>query len=112
MASTCGYSPNARYRRVARLRVRPVPELGYCLVFTPAQPRLFTLNPAAWLALELCNGRSGHAVERSYAETLGGNASGPALRAEVRGILEDLEHKNIIERCGKPLVQRGTQERR
>ena len=86
--------------------------MGYCLVFTPAEPRLFTLNPAAWLVLELCNGRSGRAVERNYAKTLASKASGPALSVEVRGILEDLEHKNIIERCGKPAVQRGTQERR
>ena len=42
------------YRQTAGLRLRPVPELGTCLAFTPSPPRLHTLNPAAWLIAELC----------------------------------------------------------
>ena len=102
------YSPSGFYRKTSRLKIRPVPEMGFCLVFTPTKPRLFTLNPTAWLVLELCDGRSGRAVEKDYADTLDLERPDAAVRAEVRGILEDLESKDIVERCGKPLIQRGT----
>jgi hypothetical protein len=41
------------FRRTANLRVRPVPELRTCIVYTPQSPRLYKLNPHAWLVLEL-----------------------------------------------------------
>jgi hypothetical protein len=46
--------------------VRPVPELGTCIVYTPARPRLHKLNPTAWLALELWDGRPLQAVEADF----------------------------------------------
>jgi hypothetical protein len=47
-------------------------------VFRPEPPRLFTLNTSAWLALELCPGRSPGELERAYLdETV------PPLEAEV-----------------------------
>ncbi len=50
-------SPRARYSTVANIRVRPVSEMDTCLVYTPGNPRLYTLNPTAWLVIELCDGR-------------------------------------------------------
>ena len=48
------------------LRLRPVPELGMCLAFTPSPPRLHTLNPAAWLILELCDGNDESALRPEF----------------------------------------------
>ena len=44
------------YKRAQGLRIRPVPEVGCCYVYTPARPRLYALNMSAWLILELCGG--------------------------------------------------------
>lgn len=46
--------------------MRPIPELGTCIVYTPALPRLHKLNPTAWLALELVDGRSAQAIEAEF----------------------------------------------
>ena len=42
------------YSQTSGLKLRPVPELGVCLAFTPSPARLHTLNPGAWLIAELC----------------------------------------------------------
>ena len=59
-------SRNGCFRKTPGLRIRPVPEMGYCFVFTPANPHVFTLNPAAWLILELCDGQTPQALLRAY----------------------------------------------
>lgn len=55
-----------RYSRVAGVRLRPVPELGTCIAYTPAAPRLHQLNPTAWLVLELADGRDRAALEAAF----------------------------------------------
>jgi hypothetical protein len=37
-----------------------------CIAFTPAEPELYTLNPNAWLILELAPGRSAAELEAAY----------------------------------------------
>src|SRR5262249_13671885 len=54
------------YRKVTNVRVRPVPEMSTCLVFTPDNPEVYTLNPTAWLILQLCDGRPKAAIADSY----------------------------------------------
>lgn len=54
------------YSRVPGVRLRPVPELGTCLAYTPAQPRLHQLNPTAWLVLELAEGLDHAALEAAF----------------------------------------------
>lgn len=48
--------------------MRPVPEAGVCVVYNPRDPTLRTLTPAAWLLLELCDGRSFAALQAAYLE--------------------------------------------
>jgi hypothetical protein len=48
--------PTDRYSQAPGLRLRPVRELGVCVVFAPAEARLFRLNAQSWLVLELCRG--------------------------------------------------------
>src|SRR5262249_24233575 len=64
--STCVSSRRECYRRTPGLRVRPVPELSTCVVFTPAAPQLFNLNPHAWLILELAPDRTYEELETCY----------------------------------------------
>ena len=54
------------YRKTAGLRMRPVPELSTCIVFTPAQPQLFNLNPHACLIMELAVEEAHDALVRKY----------------------------------------------
>jgi len=58
------------YRKVRGLRVRPVPEVGACYVYTPTHPRLYALNMTAWLILELCEGRSPRALAQAYRDEM------------------------------------------
>jgi len=55
-----------RYSRVPGVRLRPVPELGTCLAYTPAKPRLHQLNPTAWLVLELAQGHDEAGLEAAF----------------------------------------------
>ena len=85
------------YRRVAGVRLRPVPELGMCLAFTPAPPRLHTLNPAAWLIAELCGGAAGAALETEFLQ----RSVPPLAAADALGQLQDglalLQQFGIVE---------------
>jgi hypothetical protein len=85
------------YRRTTDLRVRAVPELQCCLVFTPQRPNLYTLNPTAWLVLELCDGRNGASLEAAYRECAP-QSTEEELAAELSAIVEDFEAKGIVER--------------
>jgi hypothetical protein len=76
--------------------VRPVPELGYCLVFTPARPKLYTLNAAAWLLLELCDGQDLDALEADFREVYAQQGAGAGDAPDVRPLVEDLECKGIL----------------
>ena len=57
---------NICYRKVRNVRVRGVPEMAICLVFTPDDPEIYTLNPSAWLILQLCDGRSETEIAHAY----------------------------------------------
>ena len=91
------FSRNGCYRKTPKLRVRPVPEMDACIVFTPARPNLYTLNPTAWLVLELCDGATGKALEARYYHAVEPLLTRGEARAELHRIVEDLEHKGIVE---------------
>jgi hypothetical protein len=63
--------PGECYALEAGVRLRPVPEMGVCLAYTPARPALHRLNPAAWLITSLCDGREFVALAAAYREALG-----------------------------------------
>jgi len=92
------FSQRACYAKTRNLRVRPVPEMGICFVFTPATPKLYTLNTSAWLVLALCDGRRGRALVDAYAEELAPQLSRDEALGEVRLAVRDLELKGIVAR--------------
>ncbi len=89
-------SPSVYYQRQPELRVRPVPELGYCLVFTPQRPKLYTLNAAAWLLLELCDGQTFESLEADFRAVYAEQGAGAGSPPDVQSIIEDLELKGIL----------------
>lgn len=95
--------PSACWRKVANVRVRPVPEMEVCIVFTPDNPNLFTLNSTAWLVLDLCDGRSWKRLEKAYYDAVEPLRTPAEAREELIGILADLERKGVIER--KPVAR-------
>jgi coenzyme PQQ synthesis protein D (PqqD) len=88
---------NACYRKVPSVRVRGVPELAVCLVFTPNDPEVYTLNPSAWLVLRLCDGRSEAKIALAYHAAVEPMLSLDETRREVRVGIESLIQKRIIE---------------
>jgi hypothetical protein len=72
-----------RYLLEGGVRLRPMPEVGLCLAYTPARPGLHRLNAHSWLIASLCDGRSHPEVAAAYREALGGAADDAALREGV-----------------------------
>jgi Coenzyme PQQ synthesis protein D (PqqD) len=93
MSESC---QNACYRKVPNVRVRGVPEMAVCLVFTPNDPEVYTLNPSAWLVLRLCDGRSEAKITLAYHAAVEPMLSRDEARREVRAGIESLIQKRII----------------
>jgi hypothetical protein len=72
--------------------------MSLCFVFTPATPKLYTLNTSAWLVLALCDGRSGRSLVDTYAEEMAPHLSRDEALYEVRIAVRDLEQKGIVAR--------------
>lgn len=79
-------SPPGSVSATPGLRLRPVPELGACLVYDPARAQLHTLNPTAWLILTLCDGRPRQAAAEAFAEAIRGLPGAVEPGAFSRGL--------------------------
>jgi Coenzyme PQQ synthesis protein D (PqqD) len=90
------FYPNGCYKKTANLRIRPIPEMQACVVFTPDTPNLYTLNPTAWLVMALCDGRAGKALESAYYDTVEPLVTRRQAAAELRRTLADLQQKGIV----------------
>ncbi|WP_428486450.1 hypothetical protein [Rhodopila sp.] len=88
-------------RRTPGLRVRPVPELGTCIVYTPASPRLHKLNPTAWLALELVDGRPSPVIEAEFLVRTTARLSNAAARRLLTDAVTMLLAAGIVEDMGE-----------
>jgi len=83
------------------VRVRGVPEMAVCLVFTPNNPEIFTLNPSAWLILQLCDGRSEAQIARAYLEAVEPALSPEEVAGEVQRGLTSLVKSGIVETAAR-----------
>jgi hypothetical protein len=92
------FSRRACYEATPGLRIRPVPEMRLCFVFTPARPKLYTLNTTAWLVLTLCDGRRGDNLIAAYVSALSGTVEVAQAQKEVRAAIDDLLSKGIVAR--------------
>jgi Coenzyme PQQ synthesis protein D (PqqD) len=91
----------ACYKKVTNVRVRGVPEMEFCLVFTPDDPQTFTLNTSAWLVLDLCDGRSEEDIAASYFTALKPLLSREEAQREVRSAIEILECGRIVAKVAR-----------
>ncbi|NMJ43703.1 PqqD family protein [Roseomonas sp. JC162] len=85
------FSPTDCFRLEPGVRLRPVPELGHCLAYTPARPALHRLNPSAWLLAELADGGSFEAIATEYGHAvaeLGGQADLPDVAAGLASLID------------------------
>jgi len=77
------------------VRLRPVPEMGVCLAYTPLRPALHRLNAASWLIVSLCDGRAVADIARAYRAAV----EGPAGTDEALSHgLERLQALGIVRR--------------
>jgi len=90
------------------VRLRPVPELGHCLAYTPARPALHRLNPTAWLLAELSDGRPLAAIAGEYAEAMA-EIGGETGLPEVEAGLADLIELGIVGKVATP-AKEGSQD--
>lgn len=98
----------ASYRHAAGLRLRPVPEMEFCLAFTAADPNIYTLNVGSWLAVELCDGRPWSEVEAAYVEAFADHLPAAQARRELRAAVADLLHKKVLEPArSRPMKSRS-----
>jgi hypothetical protein len=102
------FSPSACYKQTDGLRIRPVPEMQMCFVYTPTNPRLYSLNTTAWLVLAMCDGRPGQSLVDAYAELLAPEMSRAQALTEVGGAIDDLFQKGIVR---QQQDQPGTQQK-
>ena len=86
------------YKKTADLRIRPVHEMEICLIFTPSNPQLFTLNSTVWLIFELCEGRSLDDLESAYYDIVEPLLSREDVHREVTSGIAQLESSGLIER--------------
>ena len=99
------FSPHDCYRKTTGLRIRPVPEMGCCLVYTPSDPNLYTLNSAAWLIFELCDGRRGDAIGVDVAAAVR-DATGARIDEGALALaMENLIRQGLVERLPAGAVE-------
>ncbi len=85
------------YRTTPGLRMRPVPELGICIVFTPAEPQLFNLNVHAWLILELAPGKTRDELASSYVARVVPPLTAAVAERQLQDALEMLTSRGMLE---------------
>ena len=100
MEWTCVSSPNSFYDKAADLRLRPVPEMGFCLVYQPAVPQLYTLNTTAWLVLALCDGADQETIARGYHAEVEPLIDLDEARQQVAAALDDLIAMKLVNVSG------------
>ncbi|MCR0982743.1 PqqD family peptide modification chaperone [Roseomonas populi] len=89
-----------RHERSPGLRLRPLPELGACLAYTPAAPRLHQLNATAWLILELADGRDDAALAEAFAARTAKALSATAARRTLEDGLAGLRACGLLRVAG------------
>jgi len=92
--------PNSFYAQAADLRLRPVPEMGFCLVYQPAVPQLYTLNTTAWLVLALCDGADQETIARDYHAQVEPLIGLGEARRQVAAALDDLIAMKLVDVSG------------
>ncbi|MBR0681714.1 hypothetical protein GXW74_14565 [Roseomonas eburnea] len=98
------FCPTDCFRLEPGVRLRPVPELGHCLAYTPARPALHRLNPSAWLLAELADGRPLAAIAADFGEAMA-EIGGEAKLSDVEAALVGLIELGIVGKLATPATE-------
>jgi Coenzyme PQQ synthesis protein D (PqqD) len=71
--------------------------MEFCLVFTPDDPQIYTLNPSAWLILQLCDEQDEASIAAAYHAAVDPLVTRDEALREVRSGLCNLVEMKIIE---------------
>lgn len=96
--------------RARNLRVRPVPEMEFCLVFRPDDPDVYTLNPTAWLIFELCDRKTLQELEAAYYAAIEPLGSREQAARDLRIALRDLQEKGLVQSTPEERASINVQE--
>jgi hypothetical protein len=67
-----------------------------CLVFTPDDPCVYTLNASAWLIFELCDGRSWDQMQSDYCAAVSPLTPPAEARQQFEAGITRLEQQKLI----------------
>jgi hypothetical protein len=91
--------PPSAFEAAPRLRIRPAFEWDGCIVYDPNRRRLVELNLAAWLVLELCDGRPWPEIGEAFFAIVGTRVEGRQGEHHVRSALVQLIRAGLVKRC-------------
>lgn len=112
MGSICVSFQNPLYRRTRDVRVREVPEMEFCLVYSRAAAEIYRLNPSAWYVFRMCEDRTEEEIARAYHAAMEPVLSLAESGREVRAGLESLLQMRIIEPVdGRPVRAKSSKRR-
>jgi hypothetical protein len=89
-------SSQLRYTKTPDLRLRPLKEHGYLLVFTPSRPKLHWLNLNAWLIFELCDGKTEEQLRQAYLAAVSRKLSPDEAWSQLQAGLTQLERIDVV----------------
>jgi hypothetical protein len=67
-----------------------------CLVFTPDDPCVYTLNASAWLIFELCDGRPWDEMQSAYCAAVAPLTPDSEARQQLEAGIDRLRRQNLI----------------
>ena len=88
---------NGYYRKKENIRVRQITETNTCLVFTPDNPNLYSLNTTASLIFNICDGKSREEIEKKFLEEVKQNLTSEKAKSYFNEGLNSLISQKIIE---------------
>lgn len=90
------YSRNGSYIKTPSVVVREFQEWGHAYAYTPDEPEIHDLNIAAWLILDLCDGRPFPEIEKAYISAVAPKVGEAEARTQFHKGFDELLARNIV----------------
>jgi len=93
---SANFPNDARFCSPDDIRVRPVPEWGCLLVYTPSSPNLHYLDGHSWFIFELCNEETYEQILTEFHECTPDGTSRNEAELALRTVLTTLLDKGVV----------------